>query len=113
MFDSDWTFENCDRSCGDWRNYFVGVVGDVGCLHEDTFWPTGVLHNDRQQRDIRTVKDIGRFLADPTKERIQKHRENIFALESRYGCSPDKNFRYQCLVHRWGNKALNDNNISL
>ena len=32
-------FEECDERRGPWRNYYVGVVGDVDAEEADVLWP--------------------------------------------------------------------------
>ncbi len=32
-------FQECDERHGPWRNYYVGVVGDVGSEEDDVLWP--------------------------------------------------------------------------
>lgn len=36
------SFTGCDRRHGDWRNYFVGIVGHVAVQEEDVLWPNQV-----------------------------------------------------------------------
>jgi hypothetical protein len=44
-------FSNSDRRHGAWRNYFVGIVGDVATDENDVLWPnqvpTSVLYQSR------------------------------------------------------------------
>ena len=32
-------FQECDERHGPWRNYYVGVVGDVDSDEDDVLWP--------------------------------------------------------------------------
>ena len=36
-------FEGSDEKTGHWRNFFIGVVGDVDAQEEDNLWPNMVL----------------------------------------------------------------------
>eukprot|EP00210_Caulerpa_lentillifera_P006610 g6315.t1 len=112
-FDSDYSFENCDVAFGDWRNYFIGISGCLGSSELETLWPVAIFHEERTLHNPRDFFDLGRFLADPTKERIQEHRTNIYGLESKNGFPVAKNFAFGRLCDRWGYRALNRNNIQL
>ena len=35
-------FEGGDERAGHWRNFFIGVVGDVDAQEEDNLWPNQV-----------------------------------------------------------------------
>ena len=35
-------FEGSDERAGHWRNFFIGVVGDVDAQEEDNLWPNQV-----------------------------------------------------------------------
>lgn len=35
-------FEGSDEKTGYWRNFFIGVVGDVDAQEEDNLWPNQV-----------------------------------------------------------------------
>lgn len=79
----------------------------------DTLWPTMIFHEARTLPNPKTFYDLGQFLADATKERIQKHKENIYGLESKYGFPTSKNFTFRLLNNRWGIDALIQNRIEL
>lgn len=36
------SFEGCDQRSGPWRNYYVGVIGDVDSDEDDVLWPNQV-----------------------------------------------------------------------
>ena len=43
-------FEGSDERAGHWRNFFIGVMGDVDAQEEDVLWPNQVLINYRHSR---------------------------------------------------------------
>ena len=75
------TFEEYpELTAGSWRNYFVGIWGDVAALDEGTLWPNRVLHKDRCVFNVRNGLDLVRFLADPRKKDIEDHARNLERL---------------------------------
>lgn len=54
-------FGGCDRRHGDWRNYFVGIVGDMGPHEEDIMWPNQVqmFPHSRLQRHFFQCRTYG------------------------------------------------------
>lgn len=62
-------------------------------------------------QDAWTFREIGEFLADPTKERIERHHMRI--LEMRNVGYIQKNFTNRLLESRWGKKALLENDIRI
>ena len=37
-------FQECDQRYGSWRNYYIGIVGDVDAEEQDVLWPNQVGH---------------------------------------------------------------------
>ena len=69
-----------EYTCGPWRNYFVGLWGEVAAVDEGTLWPNRVLHKDRCVYNVRNGLDLVRFLADPRKRDIEDHARNLERL---------------------------------
>lgn len=69
-----------EYTSGPWRNYFVGIWGEVAALDEGTLWPNRVLHKDRAVYNVRNGLDLVRFLADPRKKDIEDHARNLERL---------------------------------
>lgn len=75
------TFEEYpEYTSGPWRNYFVGIWGEVAAVDEGTLWPNRVLHKDRCVYNVRNGLDLVRFLADPRKQDIEAHARNLERL---------------------------------
>lgn len=75
------TFEEYpEYTSGPWRNYFVGLWGEVAAVDEGTLWPNRVLHKDRCVYNVRNGLDLVRFLADPRKQDIEAHARNLERL---------------------------------
>ena len=93
-----------DARAGAWTNYFVGLVGEVAADEEDILWPNQVLHGDRVLYNVRSAADVARFLADPRREDVEAHLENLERLagERRYR----QGWAGHMLRARWGRAAL-------
>lgn len=96
--------EQAELKSGPWRNYFIGIVGEVSAIEDGNLWPNQVLHKDRCLYNVRNASDLVKFLADPTKEDIESHLENLerLAEERRY----KKGWCWHMLKTRWGERAL-------
>lgn len=93
-----------EYTCGQWRNYFVGLVGEVSAEEDGNLWPNQVLHKDRSLYNVRNASDLAKFLADPNKEDIESHLGNLerVAVERNY----KKGWCWHMLKTRWGQKTL-------
>ena len=89
---------------GPWRNYFIGVVGEVSVEEDGNLWPNQVLHKDRCLYNVRNASDLVKFLADPTEEDIKSHLNNLERL------AQERNYKrgwcWYMLKSRWGEQAL-------
>jgi len=98
------TFNNFDIRHGNWRNYLVGVIGEVAVDEIETLWPNQVFHGKRTQHNLRSILDLAYFLSDATQEDIDLHRANLelIAAERRY----DWKWCWELLQARWGSEVL-------
>jgi hypothetical protein len=89
---------------GPWRNYFIGVVGEVSVEEDGNLWPNQVLHKDRCLYNVRNASDLVKFLADPNEEDIKSHLSNLerLARERNY----KRGWCWYMLKSRWGEQAL-------
>lgn len=89
---------------GSWRNFFIGLIGDVAVEEHEILWPNQILHKDRVLYNVRNAEDIARFLADPKKEEVESHLENLtrLAAERKYR----KGWCWHMLRARWGEQTL-------
>ncbi|CAL8468371.1 g7911 [Coccomyxa elongata] len=97
-------FQECDERYGPWRNYYVGIVGDVDSDEDDVLWPNQAIHGNRTIYNVRNGWDIARFLADAVKEDVESHLGNLKRLqeERRY----KSGWAYHVLRSRWGDPVL-------
>jgi hypothetical protein len=93
-----------DVRYGPWLNYFVGLVGDVAVEEADILWPNQVLHRDRVLYNVRGADDVARFLADPRREDVEAHAENLKRLAEERGYRPG--WVWYMLRSRWGQGVL-------
>lgn len=98
-----------DLKYGSWANFFVGLVGDVAPEEADILWPNQVLHRDRVMYNVRDAGDMARFLADPRKEDIEEHAENLQRLAQERGYR--RGWCWRMLVSRWGKSVVDQYNI--
>jgi hypothetical protein len=102
--------EQAEFVSGPWRNYFVGIVGEVSVLEDGNLWPNQILHKDRCLYNVRNASDLVKFLADPTKEDVETHLENLQRL------AQERNYKrgwcWHMLKTRWGEQALAKYGIS-
>lgn len=93
-----------EYTSGPWRNFFVGLVGEVSAEEDGNLWPNQVLHKDRSLYNVRNASDLAKFLADPNKEDIESHLGNLerVAVERNY----KKGWCWHMLKTRWGQKTL-------
>jgi hypothetical protein len=93
-----------EMKSGRWRNYFIGLIGEVSSEEDGNLWPNQVLHKDRCLFNVRDATDLARFLSDPRKEDVEKHLENLERL------SMERNYKrgwcWHMLRSRWGEKNL-------
>lgn len=96
--------EQAEFKSGPWRNYFIGIVGEVSVTEDGNLWPNQVLHKDRCLYNVRNASDLVKFLADPTKEDIENHLGNLerLAQERDY----KRGWCWYMLKTRWGQRAL-------
>ena len=100
-----------DLRYGPWVNYFIGLVGDVAPDEADILWPNQVLHRDRVMYNVRDAGDMARFLADPKKEDVEEHAENLQRLAQERGYK--KGWCWRMLVSRWGKRVLKNFEIDV
>jgi hypothetical protein len=93
-----------DLRYGPWLNYFVGLVGEVAVEEADILWPNQVLHRDRVLYNVRGAGDVAKFLADPRKEDVEAHAENLKRLAEERGYR--RGWVWYMLRSRWGEKVL-------
>lgn len=93
-----------EMKSGRWRNYFIGLIGEVSSEEDGNLWPNQVLHKDRCLFNVRDATDLARFLSDPRKEDVEKHLENLerLAIERNY----KRGWCWHMLRSRWGEKNL-------
>lgn len=101
--------EQAELISGPWRNYFIGIVGEVSVEEDGNLWPNQVLHKDRCLYNVRNASDLVKFLADPTKEDIEEHLENLVRLAQERNYK--KGWCWHMLKTRWGENALQKYNI--
>ena len=93
-----------EMKSGRWRNYFIGLIGEVSSEEDGNLWPNQVLHKDRCLFNVRDATDLARFLSDPRREDVEKHLENLERL------SIERNYKrgwcWHMLRSRWGEKNL-------
>ena len=95
-----------DLRFGAWSNFFVGLVGDVAADEADILWPNQVLHRDRVLYNMRNAGDVARFLADPCREEVEAHAENLRRLAGERGYR--KGWCWYMLRTRWGAAQLRE-----
>ncbi|KAK9824978.1 hypothetical protein WJX81_002512 [Elliptochloris bilobata] len=102
---------NADAVSGAWRNYFIGLLGDVAAAEEDVLWPNQVLHGERSLHNARGGWDLARFLADADKDDVDAHLANLRRLqeERRYR----NGWCYHMLCSRWGREAIRELGIAV
>jgi hypothetical protein len=93
-----------DLRYGPWLNYFVGLVGEVAVEEADILWPNQVLHRDRVLYNVRGAGDVAKFLADPRKEDVEAHAENLNRLAEERGYR--RGWVWYMLRSRWGQGVL-------
>jgi len=93
-----------DLRYGPWLNYFVGLVGEVAVEEADILWPNQVLHRDRVLYNVRGADDVAKFLADPRKEDVESHAENLKRLAEERGYR--RGWVWYMLRSRWGERVL-------
>lgn len=52
---------NIDLCRGAWRNFFIGVSGDVGPAEEDVLWPNQVVSHNQSRFSTPFVSHLGPF----------------------------------------------------
>ncbi|BDA43677.1 hypothetical protein COCOBI_04-6910 [Coccomyxa sp. Obi] len=98
------SFQECDERHGPWRNYYVGVVGDVDSEEDDVLWPNQAIHGNRTIYNVRNGWDIARFLADAVKEDVESHLGNLKRLQEERQYK--SGWAYHMLRSRWGEPVL-------
>ncbi|KAG7667933.1 hypothetical protein KSW81_005851 [Nannochloris sp. 'desiccata'] len=93
-----------DLRYGPWLNYFVGLVGEVAVEEADILWPNQVLHRDRVLYNVRGASDVAKFLADPRKEDVEAHADNLKRLAEERGYR--RGWVWYMLRSRWGERVL-------
>eukprot|EP00873_Tetraselmis_striata_P015474 jgi/Tetstr1/435738/TSEL_024636.t1 len=98
------SFSGCEMQHGQWRNYLVGVIGELSLDDDEMMWPNQVFHGHRTQRNLRDMADLARFLSDIRQEDVAVHLSNLeqMATERRY----DWRWCWDLLRARWGAEAL-------
>lgn len=105
------TFTGCHVEFESWRNYFIGLAGDLGAVPELSMWPNWVFCNDRVAFNLATFAQLADFLADATEERIQCHLGNLRNLQVYRGYR--EQWCWYALRKRWGEQALKKHRIEL
>ncbi|KAK9914904.1 hypothetical protein WJX75_002108 [Coccomyxa subellipsoidea] len=100
------SFEGCDQRSGPWRNYYVGVIGDVDSDEDDVLWPNQAIHGNRTIYNVRNGWDIARFLADAVKEEVEGHLGNLKRLQEERQYK--SGWAYYMLRSRWGEPVLRE-----
>ncbi|KAI3431731.1 hypothetical protein D9Q98_004773 [Chlorella vulgaris] len=97
-------FDGADEAGGGWHNYFVGLVGSVSAAEDEILWPNQVLHRDRVLFNVRNGWDVAKFLAQPSKQDVEEHRDNLQRLAAERGYR--KGWAWHMLKLRWGAQEL-------
>lgn len=89
---------------GQWRNFFIGLIGEVSAEEDGNLWPNQVLHKDRCLFNVRNAMDLAKFLSDPRKEDIESHKQNLERLAAERGYK--SGWCWHLLRSRWGKRNL-------
>ncbi|KAK9791812.1 hypothetical protein WJX73_006143 [Symbiochloris irregularis] len=93
-------FNAPDIQNGRWLNYAVGMMGAFSQEEHDALWPNEVWHGKRSAYNLRDWYDLAQFLAEPSKELLEAHRDNLrrWAEDKKY----HKKWVYHAMCNRWG-----------
>lgn len=102
------TFEQCEgegegaSSSGTWRSYAVRITGDFGPSEEEVMYPNCIelTASGRRAFNVGSMGHLLDFLADPTRDGIQRHLDNLLPVSRSFSAC------YRRLVSKWGPAAL-------